>query len=83
MSEGPLAALDFELFRTGQLQQVAYRRAKHAIIAFEKVVVFSESSECARNIGGDGRLFGDDQLLAHGVFSNPGCGKHYDFGITA
>ena len=65
MREGPLAALDLLLLRHADLEQVADRRRQDVTIALEVVVVAREAAQRARDVGGDGRLFGNDQALGH------------------
>ena len=63
--ERPLAALDLLLFGHADLEQMADRRRQHVAVALEVVVVAREAAERARDVGGDGGLFGDDQRLGH------------------
>ena len=68
MRERPLAALHFFLFRHAELEQMSDRRRQDIAIALVVVVVARKATERARDIGGDGRLFGNDQTFRHGNF---------------
>ena len=47
---------------------MAYGRRKDIVLGLKIVVVLGKSTKRARDIGGDGRLFGNYQLLAHEIF---------------
>jgi hypothetical protein len=53
------------LFGHPDFDKVAYRGRQHVVRAFEVVVVAREAAERPRDVGGDGRLLGDDQRFGH------------------
>ena len=63
--EGPLAAFDVVRLRRPQLEQVPHRGRQHEAIALVVVLMLGEAAQRARDVGGDGRLLGDDQSLGH------------------
>ena len=65
MRECPFAALHLLVFRHAELEQVADRRREDMTVALVIVIVTRKTAQRARDIGGDGRLFGDDQALRH------------------
>jgi hypothetical protein len=68
VGERPLAALDLELLRRRDLDQVADRRRQHEVVALEEVAGASETAERLGDVGGDRWLLGNDQRLAHDPF---------------
>ena len=65
MREGPLAALHLLLFGHPDLEEVSDRGRHHVVGALEVVVVPREAAERPRDVGGDGRLLGNDQRFGH------------------
>ena len=60
MGKRPLAALDLELVRHAQLQQMADRRRKHVLVALVVVVLLLEAAQRLGDVAGDGRFLGND-----------------------
>ncbi len=65
VGEGPLAALDLELLGHGELEKVADGRRQDVVVGLEVVLLFREAAQRTGDVLRDGRLFRDDQLLAH------------------
>ena len=63
MSKRPLAALDFILFGTDELQEMPERIAHHILFAFVVIPVLLHPAENTGDIGRHRRFFGDDQRL--------------------
>jgi hypothetical protein len=63
--ERPAPGARIVLLRRAQFEEVPHRGGQDVIIAFEVVVVLRETAERARDVGGDRRFLGDDELLAH------------------
>ena len=63
--ERPFSALHLELLWHYELEQVANRRREHIVIAFEIVALARETAQRARDVGGDGGLFCNDQTFRH------------------
>jgi len=60
VSERPLAALDLELLRYAQLQQMADRGGKHVMLALVVVVQLLEPAQRFGDVARDRRLLGND-----------------------
>ena len=56
----PLAALDFEFFRHGDLHQMPYGGRQNILIALKIVIVALEAAQYARDIAGHRRLLSDN-----------------------
>ena len=69
MRKRPLAAFDLLLLGHADLEQVPNRGGDDVLVALEVVVVARESAQRARDVGGDGGLFGDDEGLGQGAWS--------------
>jgi hypothetical protein len=54
---------------------MADRRRQEVALTLEIVVVARKASQRARDVGGDGRLFGNDQALRHRGFRVVGLKK--------
>ena len=67
VGERPFSALDLELLRRGDLDQMADRGRQHELITFVEVTLFGETAEGLCNVRGDRGLLGDDQGLTHGL----------------
>lgn len=63
----PFAALHFKLVGRLDFHQMANGRRQHVLVAFKVIVVFGETTDGARNVGGHGGFFRDDQFF--GVFA--------------
>ena len=69
--ERPLAAFHLHAFRGNELEQMADRRRQHVSLALEIIAMPGETAQCAREVVGDGRLFGNDEFLRHRILSAP------------
>ena len=67
MAEGPFATLDLLFFRHADFEQMADGGGQDVAVALEIIVVTREPPERPRDVGGHGRLFGNDQALGHGL----------------
>src|SRR5487761_2213659 len=67
MRKGPLAALDLELFRHGNGEQMADRRGDDVLVVLVEVRVLLELAERLGDVSGDGRLFRDDKCFTHAI----------------
>ena len=56
----PFAALDLELVRHGDFDQVADGGGQHKVVVFKVIVVLFKSAQHARDIAGHGRFLGDN-----------------------
>jgi hypothetical protein len=63
--ERPLALLDVVFFRHREGEEVADRRRKDKVLAFEVVAFAREAAKGARDVGGDRRLLSDDEFFSH------------------
>ena len=72
MRERPFAALDLLLLGHADLEQVADRRREHVAVALEIIGVPREAAQRARDVGGDGGLFGNDQMFGQFEVRNAG-----------
>jgi len=61
----PLAALDLELGRHGELEQMPDRRREHVVLRLEVIFFFGEATDGAGDVRRNRWFFRDDQLLAH------------------
>ena len=61
--EGPLAALDVVLLGRTQLQQMAHRGRQDVLVVLEVILMLREAAQRSRDVGGNGRLLGDDQCF--------------------
>ena len=68
VTECPLSALHFLFFGHADFEQMADRRRQHEVIVLEIFVFLGEPPQCPRDIGGNGRLLGNDQGFAHSDF---------------
>jgi hypothetical protein len=66
MRERPFAALDLELLRHRERQQMADCGRQHVVAAFEIVPVFREAAR-TRDVVCNRGLFGDDEFLPAGA----------------
>ena len=66
VAERPFAALDFLFLGHADLEQMPDRRRQHVFGALEVIVVARKTTQCARDVGGDGGFLGDDQRFRHG-----------------
>ncbi len=67
--ERPLAAFHLYAFRGDEFEQMADGGGQYILPALEIIAVAGEAAQCARNVGGNGGLFGNDEFLGHGVRS--------------
>src|SRR6185295_16038080 len=60
MCKSPFPALYLKLFRNTDFQQMADSRGEYIFITLKIILVLLKATQCLRDIGGDGRLFGYD-----------------------
>ena len=65
--QGPLAALDLELLRHGQFQQMPDCRRKDLVVALVEVILFLETAQRLGDVAGDRRFLRDNQCFSHSV----------------
>ncbi len=65
VGKGPFTALDLEFLGQGELEKVADGRRQDVVVGLEVVLLLGEAAQRTGDVLRDGRLFRDDQLLAH------------------
>src|SRR4029077_20739724 len=63
--ERPLAALDVELLRHDQLEQMAYRGGQDGPLALEVVALARKAAKRACDVGSDRRFLCNDEFFGH------------------
>ncbi len=82
MRKRPFAALDLELLRHGDGQQMADRRRDDVLVILVEVRVFLELAERLGDVPGDRRLFCDDKSFSHATWQtlklrDAGCATYF------